>query len=68
MRIHEAAALVEREGLPARMNCQVFQFQYAVPLISNHSYGYGCCCLILHDEHFAPLQISVNHGFLFIPK
>ena len=68
MRIHEAAALVEREGLPAvartrkqrmklifivfayirnhsspipfplkeRMNCQVFQFQYAVPLISNH--------------------------------
>ena len=74
MRIHEAAALVEREGLPAvartrkqrmklvfivfayvrnhsspipfplkeRMNCQVFQFQYAVPLISNHSYGYGC--------------------------
>ena len=100
MRIHEAAALVEREGLPAvartrkqrmkllfivfayirnhsspipfplkeRMNCQVFQFQYAVPLISNHSYGYGCCCLILHDEHFASLQISVNHGFLFIPK
>ena len=55
-------------SLKEGMNRQVLQFQYAVSLISNHSYCNGCCRPVLHYKHFAPLQISVNHGFLFIPK
>ena len=54
--------------LKERMNRQILQLQYTTPLIRNHSYGYGCCCPILHYEHFAPFQVFVNHGFLFISK
>ena len=64
MRYHSSAIPFP---LKVGVDCQVLQLQCAVPLVRHHGYGYGRCGLVLHDEHFASIQVSVNHGFLFVP-
>ena len=52
--------------LVSRINRQILQFIDSFFLFRYHSHGNPCCFIHIHHEQIAPIQITVDHRFLFV--